>query len=73
MNHTFGNLIYRVFFIISFILLILAIWERINQFLWLHFHLATISAGTVTAIFSYIYDIYHRIIIKTAPGSNESR
>jgi hypothetical protein len=32
MNHTFGNLIYRVFFIISFILLILAIWERINQF-----------------------------------------
>jgi hypothetical protein len=32
MNHKFGNLVYRIFFIISFILLILAIWERINQF-----------------------------------------
>ncbi len=32
MNHKFGYLIYRVFFSISFILLILALWERINQY-----------------------------------------
>ena len=32
MSHTFGNFLYRVFFSISFILLILALWERINQF-----------------------------------------
>ena len=32
MNHRFGYFIYQAFFVISFILLILAIWERINQF-----------------------------------------
>jgi len=32
MNNRFEHMIYRIFFSISFILLILALWERINLF-----------------------------------------
>lgn len=32
MNYKLGQLVYRVFFSISIILLILALWERINRF-----------------------------------------